>query len=183
VARARLGITVMLCLAFLGCGSGSDKDSSDHATIAQGSTTAACSSAIGGSGSNDWRQLATAVGRFGVYGTGRDFRTAQKAPVADFGGLQQRQVSGPILVTKTPFVVEGENPLEVAIAPYDRARAGLVVGPPFGGGPYAEVRFVPCREQPRTWWAGGWVLRDPHQAKVLIHQDNAPESPLVVGRP
>jgi hypothetical protein len=145
--------------------------------------TAGCSSAIAGSGPSDWRQHATAVGRFGVYGSGRDFQTAQKQPVADFGGLKKRQVPGPILVTKTPFVVEGSSPLEVAIAPDDRVRAGLVVGPPFGGGPYADVRLVPCRDQPRTGWAAGWVLRDPDPVSVQIHQDSGPESQLVVGRP
>ena len=182
MARARLGIAVILCFTVVGCGSGSDSKSANHATIAQGSMTSGCSGAMVGTGSNDWRPLATAVGRFGVYGTGRDFRTAQKTPVADFGGLQQRQVPGPILVTKTPFVVEGTNPLEVAIAPDDRVRAGLVVAP-FGGGPYAEVRLIPCRDQPRTSWPAGWVLRDPDRVTVLIRQDNGPEARLVVGRP
>jgi hypothetical protein len=183
MARARLGITVMLCFTVVGCGSGSDSKSADHATIAQGSVTAGCSSAMVGAGSNDWRPHATALGRFGVYGSGRDFRTAQKTRVSLFRGLQQRQVSGPILLTKTPLLVEGKNPVEVSIAPNDRARAGLVV-PPFGfrGGPYAEVRFVPCRDQPRTWWPAGWALRNPDPVTVVVHQANGPESQLVVGR-
>src|SRR6187399_2258148 len=105
-----------MCLGLVGCGGGSESDSAEQAAIAQGSVVARCESAmVGAVGSNDWRRLATAVGRFGVYGTGRDFRTAQKTPPTGFSGLQQRRVSGPILVTKTPFVVEGSQPIEVAI--------------------------------------------------------------------
>jgi hypothetical protein len=134
----------MLCFA-VGCGSGSHKESANNATIAQGSVTAGCSGAMVGAGSNDWRPLATAVGRFGVYGSGRDFRTAQKTPVSLFRGLQRRQVSGPILVTKTPLVVEGKDPVEVSIVPDNRARAGLVV-PPFGfrGGPTERSASSPA---------------------------------------
>ena len=104
-------------------------------------------------------------------------------PFAGFSGLQQRQVDGPILVTKTPFVVEETTPVTVEIVPRDRHRAGLVAGVPFGGGPYAEIRLVPCRDQPRTWWPAGWVLRDHGQVTVSVRSDNGPESQLVVGRP
>jgi hypothetical protein len=183
VARTRVSITVVVCFAIVGCGGGSDRDSADPALIAQGSAVARCESAMFGAvGSNDWRQLANAVGRFGVYGTGRDFRTAEKTPLTGFRGLQQRRVSGPILLTKTPFVVEGRQPVEVAIDPRDRVRAGLVVAPFDRPGPYAEIRFVPCRDQPRTWWPGGWVLRDQGRVAVSIHEQNGPESQLVVGR-
>ena len=174
----RLGFAIVLCLSVVGCGVGSG--AADH-TIANGSVTAGCSAAIRGAGSNEWRSLATAAGRFGVYGSGRDFRTAQKARLADFPGLGARGVPGPILVTKTPLVVDGKQPLELAIAPNDRERAGLVVAP-FGGGPYAKVRLVPCRDQPRTFWAAGWVLRDPDRVTVVISQENGPASRLVVGR-
>jgi hypothetical protein len=174
-----LGVVVVLCFSVVGCGGGS----ADQATIAQGRMSAGCGGAMAGPGAGDWRPDATAAGRFGVYGTGRDFRTAQKAPVRGFRGLQQRQVSGPVLTTKTPFVVEGREPIEVAISLGDRPRAGLVAGVPFGGGPYAEIRFVPCRDQPRTWWPGGWVLRDQGQVTISVRPVNEPESQLVVGRP
>jgi len=172
----------MLCLALPGCGGGSDDDSSDEPVFAEGSATAACSSAMGGPGVSPSRGTATASGRFAVYGTGRDFRKALKEPVANYGGLRERHVSGPIFGTKTPFVVEGRAPIEVAIAPEDRARAGLVAAP-FGGGPYVEIRFVPCRDQPRTWWPAGWVLRDHGPVTVVIHEDGRPDSTLVAGRP
>ena len=183
MARGRLGIAMLLCFSVAGCGSGSDNQSVDTPTIAQGSVSTGCRGAMDGAGAGDWRPDATAAGRFGVYGTGRDFRTAQKTPVTFFSGLQQRDVHGPILVTKTPFVVEGREPIEVVISPADRAHAGLVAGVPFGGGPYAEIRFVPCRDQPRTWWPGGWVLRDPSRVTVSVRAVNEPESQLVVGRP
>src|SRR5262249_26841171 len=143
---------------------------------------AGCETKIGGSGGYGWRQDVTAVGRFGVFGSGRDFRTAQKQ---DFPALRQRQKSAPILVTKTPFVVQGRQPVEVAIAPADRSRAGLIVAP-FAGpgaGSYAEVLFVPCRDQPQTWWAGGWALRDQGQVTISVQPQNGRESDLVVGRP
>ena len=138
---------------------------------------------MGGAGGSDWHRLATSTGRFGVYGTGRDFRTADKQGIAAFSGLQERHVRGPVLVTKTPFVVEGETPVTVAIAPSDRPRAGLVAGVPFGGGPYAEIRLVPCPDQPRTWWPAGFVLRDQGQVSLSVRPANGPESQLVVGRP
>jgi hypothetical protein len=185
VSRAGLGIAVILCSAAVGCGGGSHRQEARNPAVGQGRAIAGCETKIGGSGGYGWRQDATAVGRFGVFGSGRDFRTAQKQPVRDFPALQQRHVSGPILATKTPFVVEGGQPVEVAIAPADRSRAGLIVAP-FAGpgaGSYAEVRFVPCRDQLRTWWAGGWALRDQRQVTVSIQPQNGPESHLVVGRP
>jgi hypothetical protein len=138
---------------------------------------------MGGPGSGDWGRAATAVGRFGVYGSGRDFQTALKEPVAGYRGLGQRGISGPILGTKTPFVVEGTEPVEVAIDPEDRVRAGLVVAPFDRPGPYASIRFIPCRDQPRTWWAGGWVLRDQDVVTVSVQQGDGAESQLVVGHP
>lgn len=178
-----MAIAVLLCLSLPGCGGGSDNHSVGKPDIAQGRVSAGCRGAMVGAGAGDWRPDATAAGEFGVYGNGRDFRTAQKTPVALFSELQQRHVHGPILLTKTPFVVEGRQPIEVVISPADRERAGLVAATPFGGGPYAEVRFVPCRDQPRTWWPGGWVLRDQGRVTLSVRPVNQPESQLVVGRP
>ena len=183
MARVRLPIAVLLCFSLAGCGGGSDSPSVDKPNIAQGSVSTGCRGGMVGAGVSDWRPDATAAGRFGVYGTGRDFRTAQKTPVAFFSGLKERQVHGPILVTKTPFVVEGHTPVTVAISPRDRPRAGMVAGIPFGGGPYAEIRLVPCSDQPRTWWPAGWVLSDQDPVTVSVREDNDPQSQLVVGRP
>jgi hypothetical protein len=79
------------------------------------------------------------------------------------------------------MVVEGTKPVEVLIAPSDRTRAGLVTAI-LRGGPYAEVRFVPCRDQPRTSWPGGWVLRDREPVRVLVEEEGQPPADLVVGR-
>jgi hypothetical protein len=175
----------MLCFTFVGCGGGgSHTGSSDQAAIGEGSKTATCTEAMLGAGGSrsGWRQLATSVSGFGVFGGGRDFRTAQKQGLAGFSGLQARQVHGPILVTKTPFVVEGTTPVTVAIVRRDRPRAGLVAGHSLGG-PYAEIRLVPCRDQPRTWWPAGWVLRDQGQVTVSVHRGTGSQAQLVVGRP
>ena len=135
MARTRLGIAVLLCFSLAACDGGSDDQSVDEPKIAEGSVTTDCRGAIVGAGAGNWRSNATSAGRFGVCGTGRDFRTAQRTPVGFFSGLEQRRVQGPILVTKTPFVVEGNDPIEVAISAADRSGAGLVAGVPFGGGP------------------------------------------------
>jgi hypothetical protein len=169
----------IVCVTVVGCGSGSDH----KAMIGQGSAVASCEQAAAGNGARDWRANATAVGRVGFFGEGRDFRTAQKQPIADYPALRKRGISAPILVTKVPVIVEGREPVTVAIAPADRARAGLVAGIPFGRGPFAEIRFVPCAHQVRTGWPAGWVLRSHDPVTVLIHESNAPGSQLVVGRP
>jgi hypothetical protein len=183
VAPLRFGIPLVLCFALLGCGGGSDSQQVDAPMIAAGVGTANCGSAALGVGDPDWRRRSTWVSRFGVYGTGRDFRTAQKSPVRDFHGLRQRQVHGPILITKTPFVVEGKAPVTVEISPHDRRRAGIVAGIPFGGGPYAGIRFTPCPGRPRTGWPGGWFLRDQQSVTISVKPENEGESRLVVGRP
>jgi hypothetical protein len=174
-----LGTITILCLALVGCGGG---NSSDQATIAQGTAVVRCEQAASGPGASDWRRDATAVGRVGFFGEGRDFRTAQKARVADFPDLAQRGVSGPVLVTKTPVIVEGSRPLTMAVAPPDRARAGIAIAL-VRGGPFTEIRFIPCRDQPRTGWPGGWVLRNHDPVTVFIHDGNGRKSRLVVGRP
>jgi hypothetical protein len=53
----------------------------------------------------------------------------------------------------------------------------------FEGGPYAKVRYVPCRDQARTGWPGGWVLRDREPVQVTVDEEGRPASELVVGRP
>jgi hypothetical protein len=172
---------VVIASAFAaGCGDGSDDDSHDVKPIGQGNAVARCQDAIIGSGVKNWRPDATTVGDFGFWGPERDFRTAQKTPVGQFPGLRERGISGPILATKTPAIVEGRKPIVETIAPEDRAGAGYAF---VRGGPYAEIRFVPCRDQPRTGWPGGWVLRNREPVHVVVQEANRPASELVVGRP
>jgi hypothetical protein len=171
---------VIACAFAAGCGDGSDDDSHDVKPIGQGSAVARCGDAIVGSGVRNWRPDATAVGDFGFWGRERDFRKARKTPVTSFPGLRARRVSGPILGTKTPAIVEGRKSVVVTIGQEDRARAGYAF---VRGGPYAQIRFVPCRDQPRTGWPGGWVLRNREPVHVMVQEANRPASELVVGRP
>ena len=58
---------MLLCFTLAGCGGGSDKQSVDTPTIAQGSVSTGCRGAMGGAGAGAWRRDATAAGQFGVY--------------------------------------------------------------------------------------------------------------------
>jgi hypothetical protein len=131
-----------------------------------------CDTAFLTAGSAAWREEATQVDGVGFWGTGRDFRTATGPPRGRWR-----------FVVKTPLVVEGSEPVTVAIAPADRHRAALAfrVGDSFRG--FAEGSFVPCRDQPRTSWAGGFYLHDRQPVQVVIRKGGRPRSELVVGRP
>jgi hypothetical protein len=83
-------------------------------------------------------------------------------------------------VTKAPVIVEGRKAVTLAIAPADRARAGLVVDDTH---PYATIRFVPCRDHGRTWWPAGFKLADPAPVVVLVRLGKASVVRLEVGRP
>ena len=136
--------------------------------IGTGAGVARCDSAALGKGVANWREVSTYVGSVGIYGSGRDFRTA-------FRGGQRRPV------TKDPIIVEGQKAITLAIDPADRARAGLVV---VGSThPYAKIRFVPCRDRVRTWWPAGFKLADPASVVVLVRQGRASAVRLQVGGP
>jgi hypothetical protein len=180
--RTSLGAFVILGIFAGGCGDGSDEGPAPMEAIGQGSVVARCKHAMLGKGVGNWRDDATAAGRLGFVASGRDFRTAQKVSRGSIRASHPLPSSGPILGTKVPMVVEGTKPIEVSITPPDRARAGLVLAIQRGG-PYAEIRFVPCRDQPRTSWPGGWVLRDREPVRVLIQDEDRPAAELVVGGP
>jgi hypothetical protein len=175
---------MMLILVLAGCGGGSGQGSSDQEAIGQGSAVARCKHAIAGPGVakwKDWRQDAVAAGRAGFWGSGRDFRSAQKVARSSIQASHQLPSRGPILETKTPMIVEGRRPVVIEIAPEDRVRAGYMTL--VRGGPYAEIRFIPCRDRPGTAWPGGFVLRDRQTVRVLVQDGNGPPSQLIVGRP
>jgi hypothetical protein len=176
--QASIG-AVILCLFAGGCGDDSDEGPAPVEAIGQGSVVARCKHAALGPG-QPWRSIATSSGRLGFVGPGRAFRTAEKIARASIRASHPLPASGPILVTKVPVVVEGRKPIEVSVAPADRTRAGMVLAIRKGG-PYAEVRFVPCGDQTRTWWPGGWMLRDREPVRVLIEDEDSPATELVVG--
>jgi hypothetical protein len=170
---------ILSVVAAAGCGDGSEDDSTDVRDVGQGSVVARCKHAALGNGDPDWRDRSLVVGSLGFMLDGRDFRSAQKVPRDSFQASHPLPSTGPILGTKVPVVVEGGKPVEVSIAPADRERAGLVLA--VEGGPYAEVRFVPCRGQTRTGWPGGWALRDREPVRVTVEEEGRPPSEVLVG--
>jgi hypothetical protein len=177
---AGLAVAVTLCMSAGGCGRGSHHEPTQVEAVGQGTVVARCEHAALGSGDPNWRGHATAVGRLGFVGPGRDFRSAQKVARGSIRSSHPLPSSGPILETKVPVVVEAGSPIDVSIAPADRSRAGLVLAIP--GGPYAEVRFVPCRDRARTGWPAGWVLRDNQPVQITVKEEGRPASNLGVGR-
>jgi hypothetical protein len=174
-----MSLGLVLCAVTAGCGGGSDEGSTVVPDVGQGSVVARCEHAALGNGDPEWRDRSLVEGRLGFYGLGRDFRSAQKIPRSSSQFSHQLPSSGPILGTKLPVVVVGTKPIGVSIAPADRARAGLVLA--IQGGPYAEVRFVPCRDRARTDWPAGWVLRDREPVRVTVKEPGKPASELLVG--
>jgi hypothetical protein len=127
--------------------------------------TTGCANAMVTRRSTDWRRGATAVGRIGFFGSGRNFLARR---------FSKR--------TKVPVVVEGHEPVTVTIAARDRGHARLVVGSKGGFVEVVQVRFVPCRDRPETWWPAGFVLRNRQPVALLVRQgDEAPQL-LQVGR-
>jgi hypothetical protein len=149
-----------------------DEGSAEDEPVGHERAVVRCGSAFLGAGSAAWRHAATQVGGVGFPGPGRDFRTATGPPRGPWR-----------FVVKTPLFVEGSKPVTVAIAPADRHRAALAfrVGDSFRG--FAEGRFVPCRDQARTGWPGGFFLADRQPVRVLIREPDGSRSELVVGRP
>ena len=174
-----MSLAIALSVVAAGCGGESEDESTDVPDVGQGSVVARCEHAALGNGDPDWRDRSLVVGPLGFLVDGRDFRSAQKIARSSFQASHQLPSSGPILGTKVPVVVEGTKPVGVSIAPADRARAGLVLA--IQGGPYAEVRFVPCRDHARTGWPAGWVLRDREPVRVTVKEPGEPASELLVG--
>lgn len=124
------------------------------------SLSAGCGDAIIGSGDPRWRRRSTVSGPLGLYGSGRDFGTAQR--------------SRGILVTKLPVVVEGRNAATLSIVGSDRDRVGLLYGParqprPLAASP-VRIVFRPCQGKPRTVWPGGLALADRRPVTLQVTQ-------------
>jgi hypothetical protein len=159
VRVARLAL--VLPIAFVGCGGGSDNSTTQPAPLPSVHPVHIARCELGGGAASDWRKHSTALGPVGFYGPGRDFR---KAPKLD----------------KVPIIVEGSKPVTLSIAPADRSHAGILV---ISAGPYSQVRFIPCPGQPRTGWAGGFLLRNRQPVRVLVQVGDGDTSGLTVGRP
>jgi hypothetical protein len=125
--------------------------------------TVRCGNAMVTHRSTHWRPDATALGRIGFYGTGRNFLKNPKK-------------------TKVPVVVEGHKPVTVTITAQDREHARLVVGTPRGFTEVVRARFKPCRDRPETWWPAGFSLRNRQPVELLVQQGSGEPQRLQVGR-
>jgi pimeloyl-ACP methyl ester carboxylesterase len=117
-----------------------------------GTATARCPSAIAGPGAPDWRAKSTVAGRFGLFGSGRDF---SRAATVGHGTLE----------TKIPAIVAGHGRVVLRVTEREQGQVGLLwgraalrgdrrtIGEAFG-----RIVFLPCADKPRTVWPGGLLL-------------------------
>jgi pimeloyl-ACP methyl ester carboxylesterase len=117
------------------------------------------SNRLAGPGDPDWRKRSTVVGRFGLYGPGRDFDTASRM--------------GSAYVTKIPAIVEGRRAVTLRVPRAEEGQVGLIYGPIRSvaavGDAATRVTFEPCPDRVRTVWPGGLALadRDPVRLEVV----------------
>jgi hypothetical protein len=154
-------VLLAVSIAIWGCGdNGDDPEPPD---VIQPMATTGCTNAMLTKRSSDWRRGATALGRIGFYGSGRNFLRGPKR-------------------TKVPVVVEGNEPVTVTIAARDRGHARLVVGSNGGWPEVVQARFVPCRDRPETWWPAGFVLRNREPVALQVRQGDEGPQLLQIGR-
>jgi len=79
-------------------------------------------------------------------------------------------------------IVEGHRPVTLSVAQSDRSDARLQAptSPPWV--PYAQIRFIPCRDKARTVWAAGFLLRNRQPISVIVRIAGEPARPLQVGQ-
>lgn len=119
-------------------------------TAAPRRIVARCDQAIIGSGGPDWRKRSTVSGSFGLFGSGRNLRRADRI--------------GSAFVTKIPAVLEGHKQVALRVPASERGQVSLIYGPIHfvravdqGAD---QVTFEPCPKKPRTVWPGGLALAD-----------------------
>jgi pimeloyl-ACP methyl ester carboxylesterase len=124
--------------------------------------TARCPSAIAGPGAPDWRASSTVAGRFGLFGSGRDFSRAQRV--------------GPgTLETKIPAIVAGHRRVVLRVTEREQGRVGLLWGRAALRGnrrtiddAFGRIVFLPCGDQPRTVWPGGLLLASRKRSTLQV---------------
>jgi hypothetical protein len=157
---------VILLVALSGCGGGGDSNSTPAGQAsAPAAPTVRCPTAMVGTPSRSWRREATSSGPVGFFGAGRDFLAPSFT----------RQ-------DKMPLIVEGQKAVTLSITARDSSHARLQAptSPPWT--PQIEIRLVPCRDQPRTAWAAGLLLRNRRPVTLIVRQSGEPERRLRVGR-
>ncbi|MDQ2939658.1 MAG: alpha/beta fold hydrolase [Actinomycetota bacterium] len=132
--------------------------------VAARKITADCDSIrLAGAGDPNWRKRSTVVGRFGLYGSGRNLSTASRM--------------GTAFVTKIPAILEGRKAVTLRVPASEEGRIGLI----YGGHLFvhavdegaAQVTFKPCPDKPRTTWPGGLALADRHPITLEVLIDGS----------
>ena len=161
--RLAVAIGLTMSIVIWGCG-GADTPGPPTPPVTQHAiATVDCESAMGGTKVPQPSQT-TSAGRVGFYGAGRNFlRPHYKRD-------------------KIPIVIEGHAPVTLSIATRDRRHAALLVGIRGSWAPRFAARFVPCPDQPRTWWPAGLQLRNQERVHVAVQEMGAPQRELTVGR-
>jgi hypothetical protein len=157
IALLAMSITVW------GCGGGDTPNPPTPPVPRQTAATTDCENAMGGAKAPQ-PSMTTSAGPVGFYGTGRNFLTPHYKRA------------------KIPIVIEGHAPVTLTIATRDREHAALLVGIRGSWAPRFAVRFVPCPNQPRTWWPAGFQLRNRERVHVIVQQAGTPQRELTVGR-
>jgi hypothetical protein len=131
-----------------------------------------CAKAALGEADPKWRRRSTSAWNLGLYGPGRDFRTAQR---------DRNQA----LVVKLPVIIGGVQSYTVVVPEGEIGNVGLAYG-------FSQARrvrqadtaltFRPCATRRNTGWPGGLLLkdRDPVQLEVLDQSGQA--TTLRIGR-
>lgn len=152
----------MIALALTQCGDSAEPPPEPPAPEA---ATVSCRDAILDRTDPQWREKATAVGPFGLYGSDRGFDNAWRAADGD-------------LITKIPAIVEGQIPVTVRVSQDQPNRVLLHYG---DHRPSEALTFKPC-DQVRTSWPGGLVLETRQPATLEVQVGNDSPQTLLVGR-
>ena len=153
-----------MTLVVWGCGGSDTPNPPTPPVTRQTTVTTDCENAMFGATKPPQPSQTTSAGPVGFYGTGRNFLTPHYKQA------------------KIPIVIEGHAPVTLTIATQDREHAALLVAIRGNWAPRFAVRFVPCPDQPRTWWAAGLQLRNREQVHVIVEQAGMPQRELTVGR-
>jgi hypothetical protein len=138
---------------------------------AGGNGVAPCETAIIGHGSPDWRSESVVAGPVGV----------MRPPLA----RMQRTKKG--LVTKMPLLIEGREPVWIAVPNELLGRVFLYYGAPTTFAQdrgFAVVEFQPCDNKPRTVWPGGIRVKGPGPVRLEVLTE-VREAPFILrlGKP
>lgn len=160
--RVPAAVPVLLAV-FAGCGGSAVSEPVAAQSAASPNEVASCGEAGLGAPPKSWKDDASVAGPFGLFGPARDFhdhRTVIKHRNGQFGA-------------KLPAIIEGSSEVTLTVpAPFSR-RVGLDFGDLRTASRVkdanSEVTFKPCKDQSRTGWPGGLVLKDRRPIELTVH--------------